>query len=73
MLKRAEDAESILKLVAEELSGLKRQVNAMTFAVFGKYSWQGICNIHLARCRVKYEILKPLQGAALLIWAQMYA
>ena len=38
LLKRAEDAESALKPVAEELSGLKRQVNAMTSAVFGKYS-----------------------------------
>ena len=38
LLKRAEDAESALKLVAEELSGLKCQVNAMTSAVFGKYS-----------------------------------
>ena len=38
LLKWAEDAESALKPVAEELSGLKRQVNAMTSAVFGKYS-----------------------------------
>ena len=38
LLKRAEDAESALKPVAEELSGLKPQVNAMTSAVFGKYS-----------------------------------
>ena len=36
LLKRAEDAESALKPVAEELTGLKRQVNAMTSAVFGK-------------------------------------
>ena len=39
LLKRAEDAESALKPVAEELTGLKRQVNAMTSAVFGKYRW----------------------------------
>ena len=38
LLKRAEDAESALKPVAEEVSGLKRQVNAMTSTVFGKYS-----------------------------------
>ena len=38
LLKRAENAESALKPVAEELSGLKRHVNAMTSAVFGKYS-----------------------------------
>ena len=36
LLKRAEDAESALKPVTEELTGLKRQVNAMTSAVFGK-------------------------------------
>ena len=36
LLKRAEDAKSALKPVTEELSGLKRQVNAMTSAVFGK-------------------------------------
>ena len=37
LLKRAEDAEATLKLVAEELTGLKYQVNAMTSAIFGKY------------------------------------
>ena len=37
LLKRAEDAEAALKPVAEELTGLKRQINAMTSAVFGKY------------------------------------
>ena len=40
LLKRAEDAEASLKPVAEELTGLKRQINAMTSAVFGKYSFQ---------------------------------
>ena len=38
LLKRAEDAESALKPVTEELTGLKRQVNAMTSAIFGKHS-----------------------------------
>ena len=38
LLKRAEDAEAALKPVAEELSGLKHHVNAMTSAIFGKYS-----------------------------------
>ena len=37
LLKRAEDAEAALKPVAEELTGLKRQINAMTAAIFGKY------------------------------------
>ena len=36
LLKRAEDTESALKPVTEELTGLKRQVNAMTSAIFGK-------------------------------------
>ena len=39
LLKRAEDAEAALKPVAEELTGLKRQINAMTTAVFGKYPY----------------------------------
>ena len=47
LLKRAEDAESALKPVAEELTGLKRQVNAMTSAIFGKYSCQNFLNNHL--------------------------
>ena len=38
LLKRAEDAEAALKPVADELTGLKHQVNAMTSAIFGKYS-----------------------------------
>jgi len=37
--KRAEDAEAALNPVVEELTGLKRQINAMTTAVFGKYSY----------------------------------
>nr|XP_020164906.1 cell surface glycoprotein 1-like [Aegilops tauschii subsp. strangulata] len=36
LLKRAEDAEAALAPVTEELTGLKRQINAMTSAVFGK-------------------------------------
>ena len=36
LLKRAEDADSALKPVTEELTGLKRLVNAMTSAIFGK-------------------------------------
>ena len=37
LLKRAEDTEAALKPVTEELTGLKRQINAMTYAIFGKY------------------------------------
>ena len=36
LVKQTETAESALKPVAEELSGLKRQINAMAFAIFGK-------------------------------------
>ena len=36
LFKRAEDAEAALKPVAEELMGLKHQVNAMTAAIFGE-------------------------------------
>ena len=36
LLKRAEDVEAALKPVAEELAGLKHQINAMTAAIFGK-------------------------------------
>ena len=36
LLKRVEDAEVALNPVAEELTGLKWQINAMTTAVFGK-------------------------------------
>ena len=36
LVKRVETAEAALEPVAEELSGLKRQINAMTSAIFGK-------------------------------------
>ena len=52
LLKRAEDAESALKPVAEELTGLKRQVNAMTSAVFGKYFCQGFLSDHICNLPV---------------------
>ena len=35
--KRAKDAEEALNPVTEELTGLKRQIELMTSAVFGKY------------------------------------
>ena len=35
LLKRAEDAENALKPATEELSILKRQIDAMTSAIFG--------------------------------------
>ena len=36
LVKRGETAEAALESVKEELSGLKRQINAMTSAIFGK-------------------------------------
>ena len=36
LLKRAEDTEAAVMLVTEELSGLKRHINHMTAAIFGK-------------------------------------
>ena len=35
LLKRAEDAENALKTATKELSSLKRQIDAMTSAIFG--------------------------------------
>jgi hypothetical protein len=35
--KRAEDAETALKPVVDELTGVKRQIHAMTADVFGKH------------------------------------
>ena len=39
LIKRAEKAEAALKLVVDELAGVKRQIHAMTAAVFGKTSF----------------------------------
>ena len=39
LTKKVEDAEPALKPVVEELTGLKRQINAMTSAVFGEYPY----------------------------------
>jgi chromosome segregation ATPase len=36
LVKRAEEVESQLKQVAEELAGLKRHITQMTAAIFGK-------------------------------------
>ena len=52
LLNRAEDAESAIKPVAEELTGLKSQVNAMTSAIFSKYSYQNLLNNHLWDCHL---------------------
>ena len=37
LTRKAEDAEAALKPMVDGLTGLKRQIDAMTSAVFGKY------------------------------------
>ena len=38
MEKRVQDAEGALNPVTEELTGLKKQIELMTSAIFGKYN-----------------------------------
>ena len=49
--KRAEDAEAALKPVVDELTGVKRQIHAMTIAVFGKYPGFKFSTYHPIYCR----------------------
>ena len=44
LLKREEDVEAALKPVTGELASLKRQINTMTAAIFGK------CNVQFKLC-----------------------
>ena len=65
--KRAEDAEAALKPVTEELNGLKRQINAMTIAVFGKYPhFRFLTYINLSVAGL--VMLVMMQELALPIW-----
>ena len=50
--KRAEDAEAALKPVVDELTGVKRQVHAVTAAVFGKHLFLNTLNISSHALRV---------------------
>ena len=50
LLKRAENAESTLKPMTEELTGLKHQVNAMTSAIFGKHCFSKA--LWIFRCEI---------------------
>ena len=45
LIKRAEKAEAALKLVVDELTGVKRQIHGMTAAVFGKHFFLNTFNI----------------------------
>lgn len=56
LLKRAEDVEVSLKLVLEELAGLKRQINAMTSAIFGKYPFHEL-----------YLIIREIAGLTIIL------
>jgi hypothetical protein len=49
--KRAEDAEAALKPVVDELTDVKRQIHAMTAAVFGKYPGFKFSTYHPIHCR----------------------
>ena len=65
--KRAEDAEAALKPVTEELNGLKRQINAMTTAVFGKYPhFRFLAYINLSAAGLLMLVM--MQELALPIW-----
>ena len=49
--KRAEDAEAALKPVVDELTGVKRQIHAMTAAVFRKHPCLILSTYLSMRCR----------------------
>ena len=66
--KRVEDAEAALKPVAEELTGLKRQINAMTTAVFGKYPHFKF-STNIIPSAAGLLLLVMMQELALPIWA----
>ena len=51
LIKRAENAEAALKPVVDELTGVKRQVHAMTSPVFGKHPSFMLSTYPLMRCR----------------------
>ena len=46
LTKRVVDAEEALKPVAEELVVLKRKINAMTSAIFGKYLLKYVASVN---------------------------
>ena len=66
--KKADDAEAALKLVVEELTSLKRQINAMTTAVFGKYPHFKF-STYIIPSATGLLMLVMMQELALPIWA----
>ena len=69
--KRAEDAEAALKPVVYELTGVKRQVHAMTAAVFGKHLFLNTFQ-HIFPCVASLLMFAVMQELALVIWALMF-
>ena len=71
LIKRDENAEAALKPVVDELTGVKRQIHAMTAAVFGKQLFLNTFNISFS-CVVGLLMCTMVQELALAIWALMY-
>ena len=71
LIKRVENAEAALKPVVDELTGVKRQIHAMTAVVFGKHPFLNTFNISLP-CVVGLLMCTMVQELALAIWALMY-
>ena len=71
LIKRTENAEAALKPVVDELTNVKRQIHAMTAAVFGKHLFLNTFNISFP-CVVSLLMCTMVQELALAIWALMY-
>ena len=71
LIKRAENAEAALKPVVDELIGVKRQIHAMTAAVFGKHLFRNTFNISFP-CVFGLLMCIMVQELALAIWALTY-
>ena len=65
--KRTEDAEAVLKPVVDELTGVKRQVHAMTAAVFGEHLF-----LNTFPCVAGLLMFAMMQELALVVWALMF-
>ena len=59
LLKRSEEAETALKPVAEELSGLKHQINTMTDVVFGSKIAHLGADMHM-KLKAAYTLIEQL-------------
>jgi hypothetical protein len=68
--KRAEDAETALKPVVDELTGVKRQIHAMTAAVFGKPFF--LCFEYIFPCVAGLLMFTMMQELVLAIWVLMF-